>query len=736
MLPGRLCIGILEEDNPLKSYFRLKPLLVEEGGAYLPFTEGERFPEEGCIRIVPDKNESSHFKARMRRMGRYCVLDLREHTGESDKIRPNKNYHGDESEKNAFIVYSDVVREPAPNLIFEIAENLTEGPWPAPGTPRLIAPDGLDTWAYSAPEEEGGEGRIAPDGQALDASELARFELEGFSGETLRFAIRLPSALCAVAPAPQPAPRAEKSAPQPPVEEPAPAEPEKPWITSAPAAPPAPPVSRMRMSPLQQALAAQSGLNPRHNRSLREVVEDKWKHSRVDQLGHPVPGKAASQPMENPLERAMDALRAAWNMPELRDRLVENLAEMAELNRALDSRVNRLTNSSLRRELEDLEAERLKTLDELDTLRREKRNLREKFKQEVREEEAEALREAVERTREAQAERARQEALAADARRAAECAQDAFAALSDGRFEEKLMDFAITSRAAQLIAHSAPAPQINCAPLTREEWISRMQRAAAMEGLELSPVQAASLLVSAALSDCLMISGPASSDKDGLARAIARALGAWDAGRCACDAHLSDALRAESALPAVALLREANAAPDAPLDRGLCGAADHLIVISTVADSGAGYPLSPEALDRGFLIRMSSPAADSPWKRESPESAPFAPASLKDLRAAFLTDAELPAALERRLQRVRDALAKHGVRLSRHTLDLMWRYCAAMLEAAKISPGEALDLALAQKALPCAIAEAPLECLMELGKIFSGMPHCIALLDAPLPILI
>ena len=95
MLPGRLCIGILEEDNPLKSYFRLKPLLVEEGGAYLPFTEGERFPEEGCIRIVPDKNESSHFKARMRRMGRYCVLDLREHTGESDKIRPNKNYHGD-----------------------------------------------------------------------------------------------------------------------------------------------------------------------------------------------------------------------------------------------------------------------------------------------------------------------------------------------------------------------------------------------------------------------------------------------------------------------------------------------------------------------------------------------------------------------------------------------------------------------------------------------------------------
>ena len=34
MLPGKLCIGILEEDNPLKSYFRMKPLLVENEGRY------------------------------------------------------------------------------------------------------------------------------------------------------------------------------------------------------------------------------------------------------------------------------------------------------------------------------------------------------------------------------------------------------------------------------------------------------------------------------------------------------------------------------------------------------------------------------------------------------------------------------------------------------------------------------------------------------------------------------
>ena len=96
--------------------------------------------------------------------------------------------------------------------------------------------------------------------------------------------------------------------------------------------------------------------------------------------------------------------------------------------------------------------------------------------------------------------------------------------------------------------------------------------------------------------------------------------------------------------------------------------------------------------------------------------------------------AELPVALERRLQKLRDALARHGVRLSRRTLDLMWRYCGVMLSLAKISAGEALDLAFARKALPCILAEAPVECLMEMEKLLSGMPHCLALLHAPLPI--
>ncbi len=85
-LPGKLCIGILEEDNPLKSYFLFKPLLIESEGKYIPYEETQIYPENGCIRIVPDKNESCHFKIRMRRIGLFCVVDLTDHPNENDKI--------------------------------------------------------------------------------------------------------------------------------------------------------------------------------------------------------------------------------------------------------------------------------------------------------------------------------------------------------------------------------------------------------------------------------------------------------------------------------------------------------------------------------------------------------------------------------------------------------------------------------------------------------------------------
>ena len=731
MLPGRLCIGILEEDNPLKSYFRLKPLLVELDGRYEIFESETVYPEDGCIRIVPDKNESSHFKGRMRRMGRYCMLDLREHTGENDKIRPNKNYRGDDSERNAHIVYSDVVREPAADLIFEIVDFDRDGAaWEGelPGSARFLAPDSLETWR--CPEAAEGEAiRAEKDGQSLSEDEIQRFELPGFPGETLRLAVRLPSALPSLVsePAPReaakPAQEAPKAAQKPAVEE-------KPWISRDHMPPPPPPPAGAHLSPMQQTLMAQSGLNPRRNRSLQEIIEEKWKHSRVDQLGHPIPAQAMGQPVENPVDRAVSALRDAWSIPEIRSRLVEAIGSMEELFRRVEAHGHSAAEEQRRRQLEDMEAERLRALADLDKLRRDKERLRDSFKQEIRQEEAEAFKDAVARTKAAQAECKKYEAIADDARKGAEMAEDAFQSLKDGRFEEKLKDFALTSRAAGLFgkaeAQVSALPAVSIEEPGREEWFQRMQDAFAAEGLSIGQEQAANLLVCAALGDSLLISGPASSDKLAVARALGRAIGACRevSGKDACFGDAS-----------VAIIRDANLKPGADVCRGLSDG--ERLVLPIIADAGSGFPVGPEALERGFLIRLDAPAANSPWKPVARCKREILPASIAALRKAMLVEnADLPLIMERSLQRLRGAFALHKVRLSRSTLDKLWHYCAAMLAATKLQPAEVLDWAVAQKALPCILAEAPVECLMDLKNILSDMPRCLALLDAPLPVLV
>ena len=373
-LPGKYCFGILEEDNPTKSYFRFKPLLIETEGKYEPFTDAEAYPENGCLRIVPDKNESSHFKARMRRMGRYAVVDLREHPEENDKIRPNKNYHGDGAEQNANIIYSDVVREPLPGSVLEILS--LEVPeesshmaltLPLPGTRHILVrgDDGaLNPYVWTcealADIENGVDLYRTEISSSVEGA--GSFELSGFAGEKLCFVLAAPGErLVEIAEEARQAAQEEKLAQK---EKPAPAaaeaevtHQEEPAVKaeeetavepSAPAkepervSPPAPaakekpagggrnrgeqPARGGRMSPHDQALMLQSGLNPRRGRSLQEIIEDKWRHSRLDQLGHPVPGEATGQPVVSPVERAVFAVREAWAQPEARAGLRAALA--------------------------------------------------------------------------------------------------------------------------------------------------------------------------------------------------------------------------------------------------------------------------------------------------------------------------------------------------------------------------------------------------------------------------
>ena len=739
MLPGKLCIGILEEDNPLKSYFRLKPLIVETDGKYEPFEGAGAYPEDGCIRIVPDKNESSHFKARMRRMGRYCVLDLREHAGPNDKIRPNKNYKTDDIENNAYIIYSDVVREPAEDMIFEIAEAWTGN---APGTGRLLIGEALETWKYIAPETEEASGTIEKDGESLSADGIQIFDLPGFREDRVHIAVKLPGKVESVTGTPaQKAPAEIKPAPKPEIipqsAEIEPAKEEKPWLSRE--AQPMP-QAMPRLNALEQKLAAQSGLNPRRNRSLQEIIEEKWRHSRVDQLGHPIPANAMGHPVENPVEQAVNAVKNAWENESIRAELLQALAGMEEFSGALDVCKKQIGDLALKRELEDMEAERLKTLSSIDKLRQQKAALRETFKQEIREEEKEALKEYTEGTRIAREEYEKYRAEADSARKDAEFARDAFAALNDGRFERRLRDHVLLSRAAEIL--KTPEKKVYSASdekPDRAAWISRVIQAFAMEGIVIDEIEAANLLICVAINNRIILSGSASSDKAAYARAIARAIGAKDAGRFA---EIQGKFREidiypEDGLPAVVYVHEANAQPGKDIYGGVSSRDKDMIVISGAMDLGSGFPLSAEATERAFLLRLQPAAADMPWKPALRRKISFTPVRMQALRDVFCIDAvEMPLALDRRMKKFRQDLAQYGVRLSRNTLDQLWGYCSAMLALNKLDVEEVLDRAIAQKALPCILAEAPVECLKNINYMLSGMPHCQKLLKQPLPIMI
>ncbi len=136
-LNGQLVLGWLEEDNPQRGHFRVRPLLLS-GGPISPEDQAV-YRDDGYIRIVPDKNEQRTFKDRMRKTGSLCVMDLRESPKENGKLRPNKNYAPSKGEKNRYIIYSNAVEAIPAGAFYEVVSDakLQEG-----ATPQVYARHG------------------------------------------------------------------------------------------------------------------------------------------------------------------------------------------------------------------------------------------------------------------------------------------------------------------------------------------------------------------------------------------------------------------------------------------------------------------------------------------------------------------------------------------------------------------------------------------------------------------
>ena len=769
-LPGKLCVGILEEDNPLKSYFRFKPLLVAEEEGYQPFDSAEAFPENGCLRIVPDKNESGHFKARMRRIGRYALLDLRAHAGENDKIRPNKNYHVDPAESNAYIVYSDVVIEPPEGALYEVLDRAAPEDsahmaltMPLPGTQRVLFRDESGgvapaLWRVAAMEGVEGAVELSREEERVLPEAGRETRLPGFAAEETCVFLAAPGASllkAAQAPAPEKAPASE-----PPLEsEEAPA-PEKAPASEKPprSEPPAPRPERRerseaprerekpRLSARAQAIALQTGLNPRRSRSLQEIIDDRWRRSRIDQLGHPVPAEATGMPVESPVERAVEALRAAWRIEETRPKLAEAVGELDGLCGAIQKGNARRDEEAHARRLNELEAQRLRLLNEVSALEARRADVRERLLEDVRRENARKLEESERKLEALQADIAACEERAQGARAALAAAESAYA-----EAEKRLAARAVETKALRFLQTPAAHRSTDDALPSAGELISDVRTYLDRAGVPLSHDQAVEVLAALTLSPVTVLCGPAFAPKGELARALAGALGLGSRFLCLTDprhCEMRDAqLRAlledkNDPAPALILLENCNEAPRAPfaasvvwqlepLKRPLCPAR----LLLTARDEGE--PLSTDLLDTAFVLRLEPESADTPWheEREAPVESELA-VSREALRNVFRPHPEAVTEEAReRMARLRADLAAHGVRLSRRTLDAVWNFCAVALPLLRErSPMRALDIALARRALPAVLSAAPLSALKALPEMVTDLEECRKLLESPLPI--
>ena len=781
-LPGKLCVGILEEDNPLKSYFRFKPLLVAEEGGYLPFDGAEAFPENGCLRIVPDKNESGHFKARMRRIGRYALLDLRAHPGENDKIRPNKNYRVDSAETNAYIVYSDVVVEPPAGMLFEVLDRAAPEDsshmaltMPLPGTPRVLFRDengGVAPALWRAAAMEGVEGAVelSREEERILPGLGGETRLPGFAGEQTCVMLAAPGALLtraaeategaevteAHAPvvarpvevrpveAPTPIEARPVEAPAPvaagPAEAPSP-RPERPGRAEAPRE-----REKPRLSARAQAMALQTGLNPRRSRSLQEIIDDRWRRSRFDQLGHPVPGEATGMPVESPVERAMDALRAAWRIEETRPKLAEAIGELEGMSGAIQKGAARREDDARAQRLNELEAQRLRLLNEVSALEARRADARERLLEDVRRDNARQL---------AEGER-RLEALKADIAACEERAQGARAALAEAESayaeaEKRLAARAMETKALRFLQTPAERVPTDSALPSAGELISDVRTYLERAGVPLSHDQAVELLAALTLSPVTVLCGPALAPKGELARALAGALGLGNRFLCLSDPRHYEVRNAQlralledknDPAPAMILLESCNEIARVPfvssimwqlepLSRPLCPAR----LLLTASDEGS--PLATELLDTAFVLWLEPESADTPWheEREAPVEPELA-VSRAALENIFRPHAEaVTEEVRERMARLRADLAAHGVRLSRRTLDAVWLFCAAAAPLLRErSPMQALDLALAHRALPALLSSTPLEALEAMPEMVTDLEECKKLLERPLPI--
>ena len=343
---GRIVLSYVEEDNIQRAYFRIRPLLTAEGA--VPQADIDALPDEGYLRIVPDKNEQHTFKERMRELAPLCVLDLLNLPPDAVKIRSNKNYAPQRGENNQFIVYSDAVQAIPQQLFYEVisAEISDREKISQAATPLCYLRSGgriNGPVSRATGLEQEGSAPLPPDSEGLYAVTLPDGTEKLFYWPRREHAETAPTA-------------AERG-------------------SEAEA-----PEKKLNGMPLYQTVARRPATPQRAHNALVDAVGQQLRAGRVEAPGAVLNAGTATHPVENPMDAFRHSLDKLWAMPDMQRQAAAHFLSMTGvqniLNQQLCSHGSDAVARAMNSQIQDLEAERLALLMQVDAAEKSLSSLR------------------------------------------------------------------------------------------------------------------------------------------------------------------------------------------------------------------------------------------------------------------------------------------------------------------------------------------------------------------------
>ena len=716
---GKAVLVYLEEDNIARAFFRVQPLMTQDGPVGPMAAD---YPDDGFLRIVPDKNEQHTFKERMRTLIGLCLVDLRCFSMEANKIRTNKNYSPSRGENNQYIVYSDAVRALPEDLLYQVVgENEVKNA----STPLVYIRNGANIQGPFRREDGQNVGETVQ--LPPDSSEIHSLTVNGqeqlfywprkAEREAPKPAEPAEAPKAAVPAAPVPVPALQAADPVPaaqPETQPAPETPVNAFEQiqslneqlsqnanrlNAPAALPEdfmPETQPKALVGTRLYQAPQKQVNPRraHN-SLMEAVENQRYaaryESRYEAPGATIPQNTELKEVHNPADALKRALQGMSHSPETQrqaaDVILAQSGMRITLSKALAQETNDLTLAAMQSQLQELEAERLMTLMQLDDV---KKNL------------AAAHEEALGKLNLAEQKKLDQLHIAQ------QNAQNEIDKLNKvlEPLEAKRQEIAKAIQEGQNITDD----RYLCAPegqdATKEELISRVEKTFKAAGFVMEEGDALSLLTALALTqDIFEFRSETKADAQTALSVLAHALGA----------PLKDSARWSDAL----VMLPGGSAP------------------VLVQDNDAEYPLvwkvnvnslSDWDVPQGWRIPYASvPVAVN--QDALPQALPeYAPVTKDCILKAFGKDAALNEETKAALSALRKGLREAGAPLPVTAVDMMCRFISATQNEVKGGVAEAIDRAVSLYIVPH-LLDNKVE-LDGVKSLFAAMPRTLKALKA------